>query len=346
MAAAAAILKAIARTLGRDLRSLQAIQGNNFFWMIALIMYQQPGSGLFPLLILGVLVILPFTAEPLRKIPPERFALWPLSRGQKAAVRAGSIALSPIVWIAAAILIWTARLEPVLIIVVAALVFEMAGAGVKRLRARVPHANLLRIVPRFGGAVGHLFRKDLRQMLSTLDPYVASALAVSGWAYRFLATAPEPAAFPILSVMVAVALSTSAQSLFGLDGETGIMRYRLMPVRGWQILLSKDAAFMAVLCCLVLPLSPLVGMAAGLAAVVAGRRHAMTHPTAQSRWRLTSGVLFPVGFVQMLAMVVIGSAVNGASVYWFIAVLALYAGSLWWQGREWDRKNLTPHSPL
>lgn len=337
MAAVAAILIAIARTLGRDLHSLQAIQGNNFFWLMVLIMYEQPGSALFPLLILAVLVILPFTAEPLRKIPPERLALWPLSGGQRLALRVGSILLSPITWIAAAILIWTAKIAPAATILVAAIVFQAIAAGLKRLRARVPQSNLLRLVPRFGGPIGHLFQKDLRQMLCTLDPYIALLLAVSAWTYRLLATAPEPAAFPVLSVMIAVALSTSAQSLFGLDGEPGMMRYRLMPIRGWQILMSKDLAFIAILSVLVLPLSPLTGIAAGGAALVAGRHQALTQPNAQSRWRLTSGVLFPTGFVQILCMVMTASTVNGANAYWFFGALLLYAASLWWYGREWDR---------
>jgi hypothetical protein len=336
LAAVGAILNAIARTLWRDLRSVQAIQGNNFFWLIALIMYQQPGSGLFPLVILVVLVILPFTAEPLRKIPPERLALWPLSAGQRIALRVGGILLSPIAWIAAAILIWTGKIEPAVTIIAAAIIFGAISVRLKRLRARVPQSNLLRLVPSFRGSVGHLFRKDLRQMLCTLDPYIALLLAVSAWTYRLLATAPEPAAFPVLSVMVALALSTYAQSLFGLDAEPGMMRYRLMPIRGWQLLVSKDLAFMGILGFLVLPLSPLTGIAAGLAALVAGRHHSLAQPSMQPRWRLTSGVLFPIGFVQMLCMVITASAVNGASAYWFLGALLLYAASLWWHGREWD----------
>ena len=337
MAAVAAILNAIARTLGRDLRSLQAIHGNNFFWLMALIMYKQTGSALFPLLILVVLVILPFTAEPLRKIPPERLALWPLSGGQRLALRLGGIVLNPITWIAAAIVIWTAKIEPALTIIGAAIVFQAIAAGLKRLRGRVPQSNLLRLVPRFRGPIGHLFQKDMRQMLCTLDPYIALLLAMSAWAYRLLATAPEPAAFPVLSVMVAVALSTYAQSLFCLDGEPGMMRYRLMPLHGWQILVSKDLAFLGILSCLVLPLSPLTGIAAGLAALGIGRHQALGQPNAQSRWRLTSGVLFPIGFAQILCMVVVASAVNGASAYWFLGALVLYAASLWRCGREWDR---------
>ncbi len=93
MAAVAAILRAVARTVGRDLRSLDAVHGNNFFWILMLIMYQQPSSGIFLGLILLVLLILPFTAEPLRKIPPDRMALWPLSRSERFALRAGSLAL-------------------------------------------------------------------------------------------------------------------------------------------------------------------------------------------------------------------------------------------------------------
>ena len=337
MAAVAAILRAIFRTLVRDLRSLHAVQGNNFFWVVALILYQQPDSAIFLVLILAIVLILPFTTEPLRKIPSDRLALWPLSGAQRVALRAGSLVLSPVFWIAATILIRTATPGLAIGMIIAAIVFQSIAAGLKRLAIWVPQSNPLRLMPGFPGALGQLYPKDLRQMLSTLDPYIAIVLAGSGCAYRFLATAPAPEAFPVLSVMVAIALSTYGQCMFGLDGAAGIMRYRLMPLRGWQIFLSKDLAFLTILSCLVLPLSPAAGVAAGLVALAVGRHHAIAHPTPQGRWRLTSGALFPIGVIQMISMVVIGASVYGTSSYWFFAALLVYFVSLWWHGRAWEK---------
>ena len=54
-------------------------------------------------------------------------------------------------------------------------------------------------------------------------------------------------------------MSSYAQCLFGLDGEGGRSRYRLLPVRGWQLLLAKDAAFLIVLLPLTLTVAILPG---------------------------------------------------------------------------------------
>jgi len=73
-----------------------------------------------------------------------------------------------------------------------------------------------------------------------------------------------------MTVLVVVALSSYAQCLFGLDGAGGWSRYRLLPLRGWQILAAKDAAFLLVTAVLVAPLAPLAGMGAALVALAMG----------------------------------------------------------------------------
>lgn len=337
MAAVAAILRAVARMVGRDLRSLDAVHGNNFFWILMLMAYQQPSSAIFLGLILAVLLILPFSAEPLRKIPPDRLALWPLTRNERFALRAGSLALSPIFWIAAALFIWTAQPGPAAAVILLAVAVQVIARLLNRVVSNLPARNLPRLIPQFPGSLGHLFSKDFRQMLHTLDPYIALLLALSGALYRFLASAPTPEAFPILAVMVAVALSTYAQSLFALDGENGLMRYRLMPLRGWQIFLSKDLAFLAVLALLELPLDLRTGITAGLMALAMGRHQSLQPPNPQLRWRLTSGALFPTGLIQVVAMASVSAAVNGSSAWYFAGALLVYGAALWWYGRVWDK---------
>ncbi len=76
-------------------------------------------------------------------------------------------------------------------------------------------------------------------------------------AYRVFGPALPPEAFMAMTVLVVGAMSSYAQCLFGLDGEGGLSRYRLLPVRGWQLLLAKDAAFLAVVIPLTLPLAVL-----------------------------------------------------------------------------------------
>ena len=109
-------------------------------------------------------------------------------------------------------------------------------------------------LPSFPGPLNHLIRKNLRGMLSTLDFYVALLLSVAALAYRTWGMKLSAEALMPMTLLIIVALSSYAQCLFGLDGESGLDRYRLLPVSGWQVLLAKDAAFMALAMLLVLPL--------------------------------------------------------------------------------------------
>ena len=168
-------------------------------------------------------------------------------------------------------------------------------------------------------------------MFSVLDVYVAVLLSIGGAAYRFAASHPDPAAFPILAMLVALALSTYAQSLFGLDSASATTRYRAMPLRGWRILWAKDAAFLGILLVLVLPLSPLPGMTFGLAALAIGHIPSVYLRLPQMRWRFTSGRLI-FGIAQVLAATAL--AFNGliviAATGWAVSLYACgrrYTGS-------------------
>ena len=77
MAGLRAILTALARAVWRDLRSLNSLAGNNFFLFIVLLLRYQPSSALFFVMILGILLLGPLSADPLRKSP--RIG-WPCGR--------------------------------------------------------------------------------------------------------------------------------------------------------------------------------------------------------------------------------------------------------------------------
>ena len=136
--------------------------------------------------------------------------------------------------------------------------------------ARGPAWSVARFVPRIPGRIGALVSANLREMLTLLDPYLALLISLSATAWRFFGKA-DPAALPILALLVAVAISTYAQCLFALETASGMTRYRLLPLRGWQILIAKDVAFLGLLLLLTLPLDPRAGMAFGLAALAIGR---------------------------------------------------------------------------
>jgi hypothetical protein len=331
VAGIASVLRALGRAVWRDLRTLQSISGNNFFLLVLLLM-QQMESALFFLLILGVLVLFPLSADPLRKIPEDRLGLWPLSSKQMVAIRVGSVVFSPVAWITVGLVVATQR-------VAVAAWFLLAAVLVQVLMAVAARLSGWGETGRFGLAwcPNLLVRKNLRQMLSTLDPYIALILTLAVVCYRVFSKAVDPAAFPVLTVVVVLSLSTYAQCLFGLDGPPGMGRYRLMPIRGWQVLLAKDVAFLMVAIPLVLPLRPLAGLGAASVALAIGHHTSVLQPIAQQRWRFTSGVVVPNGLVQAFFLVSAGVTVDRQGPQFLILCGAAYLGSLWYYGRVWEK---------
>ena len=282
-------------------------------------------------MLLCLLLLFPMSSDPLSLIPPERLASWPLRRWQRVALRLASLGLSPVIWLVALILWKTASLSLAAVVLALAVLAQL----IKTRKGRP-----LRLVPRIPGRLGGVVRLSLREMLSVLDVYLALVLSLAATAYRLFADRPNPAAFPILSFLVGLALSTYAQSLFGLDLGAGMTRYRLLPLRGWEILLAKDAAYLGVLLILVLPLSPAAGLTFGIAALAIGHHTSVCAPMPQYRWRFAGGrVAF--GAAQTIAGVILGFAAQQRGV-WVLGLTALvWCASLVWYGRRWDRSTGT-----
>jgi len=336
VAGIAPILAALARVIWRDLRTFSTLTGNNFFLVVAFIMIQQVQSGLFFIALLGILLLVPLAGDPMRKIPPDRLTLWPLTRSQRIALRLSSPALTPLVWLAIPFLFRAARIPVALAMIAAALLIQVLLAAWRHIMARRPPLNPFRAIPKPPGKLGRLMQKDGRQFLTVLDPYVALLLCLACIIYRLTARILDPEAGVILSLLVALALSTQAQSLFGLDLPWGMLRYRLLPLQGREILLAKDAAFLAILLILVLPLAPLPGLAAGLVALGIGHHDSVLRPMPQHRWRFIGGAIFPTGFFQVILMMATGVAVARQSLWYFAGATAFYLASLWYYGRRWD----------
>lgn len=336
MAGIAAVLSAVARAQWRDLRSLQSIAGNNFFLFVLLLM-QDPKSAEFFVILIGTLVLFPLSADPLRTVPPDRLLLWPFRRSQLAVIRIASLALSPIVWIVVLLMLRTAKLRPVLEISAALGLIQAILLASNYWRRRLPQWNVLRLVPQFPGSFGQLVQKDMRQMLCTLDVYMGLLLALVGISYRWIYSSPDPAAIPVLTLVVVLAFSTFAQCLFGLDG-AGIARYQLMPIAGWRILLAKDVAWLLLLAPLVIGLSPITGITGGLVALGVGHHASVRKPVAQLRWRFTSGRLLPVGIVQVVAMFAAGIAYHRSGLWWSAGSVGFWLVSVFGYGLIWDRQ--------
>ncbi|MDQ6664441.1 MAG: hypothetical protein M3Z23_08610 [Acidobacteriota bacterium] len=333
MAGFAALVKALATAFWRDLRTLNSVATNNFFLFCFLLLQN---SGVFLQVILGLILLFPLTTDPLRKIPAGRLDLWPVSALQRAALRIASIWLSPAAWITIGLLLWAARPAMGLRFLVLAVSFHVAGLAFSFVPAFDPRMNPLRRVPAFPGQVGGLIRKNAREMLTILDVYAAIVVSLSGLIYRFAGRNPEPDAFFGLALMVVLALSSYAQCLFGLDSEGGFKRYQLLPLRGWQILLSKDIAFLLLLFVLALPLSLSTALAGGLAALTVGHHTTVRIPVPQAPWRFTGSPSIGISIVQTVAMFGAGGAAYRVSSLVLAPCAAVYLASLWFYGRELD----------
>jgi hypothetical protein len=334
LAAIRAILSALAGAVQRDLGTFQSIAGNNFFLFVALVMLQ-PQSGEFLLLLLGLLLLFPLSTDPLARIPADRYALWPLTRLQRLGLRLASVLFSPVIWLAVLMLLLKAHLVQALAFLGFAIAIQISTIFTRNVVHRAPQWNVLLHIPQFPGPLGGLVRNNLRQFLSVLDPYLALLLAAGAVAYRF-SPHPNSSAFPVMALVVSLTLGTYAQCLFGLEFGAGLIRYRLLPLRGWQILLSKDLAFLTILVILVLPLDLIAGITSGFTMLAVGHHISVRERLPQRRWRFTGGQLLPAGAVQTFGGSALGFAAYQNGLLYFAIALVAWAGSLYLYGRAWD----------
>jgi hypothetical protein len=332
MARVSAILKALAVAYRRDWTAFQSLAGNNFFLATVFFLGK---AGSFIYLILGLVLLFPLSTDPMRKIPASRLALWPLEQRERRLLRALSPWINPLTWVIAGLAIWT--VGRTMTVGLWGLIAGIFAAGF--LLSDLPFApaqGLWRGVPNLPGRLNQLVRKNLREILSTLDFYCALILSLSAIGFRVARAAMPAEAYMGMTLLVVLALASYAQSLFGLDGEGGLSRYRLLPLRGWHLLAAKDAAFLLVTLALTLPLAPLVGAGTACVALAVGHSPSVHQPRRQSRWRFSTGASIMNGIVQIVLMAMAASTIFTNPV----AVLLCVAGglaSLWWYGREMEK---------
>jgi hypothetical protein len=291
---------------------------------------------MFVYLVLALILLFPLSSDPLRTVPPERLALWHLTRGERLALRAGALAMNPLSWIMGALLFiglrgnfdWTLAAVLVGMLGLSLFMPTIAGSAFDILR---------RCVPAFGGWFSVLVAKDLRQLLSVLDVYCAFVVSAAGLVFRIVDRSVPSEALLAISILVMLALSSYAQSFFGLDG-AAIVRYRLMPLRGWQVLASKDAAFLVVALLLTAPLAPLAGMSAAFVALAVGHAPTVYELREQRRGRFSTGASFGNGMVQAVAMAFAAGATSRVSVLFVVPCVVGEIFSLWWYGRVIDSR--------
>jgi hypothetical protein len=333
MARPFAILKALALAYRRDWTAFQSLAGNSFFLIMAVLLRQ---AGAFVYLVMGLVLLFPLSTDPLRKIPPSRLALWPLERRERWILRLASPWINPLTWGLAGLAVWGAG-RTMTVGLWAAIAGLVAGAFLISAVPLPGGAGMWRRMPQFPGPLNQLVRKNLREILSALDFYCALILSMAVLAYRVFGPALPREAFLAMTVLVVGAMSSYAQCLFGLDGEGGLSRYRLLPVRGWQLLLAKDAAFLAVAILLTLPLGVLPGTGAALVALAVGHAPAVEHPRPQTRWRFSTGGALGNGAIQLVALAMTASAISSTSTWFLAPAVAAWALSVWWYGRDVER---------
>jgi hypothetical protein len=336
MARTIGLIKGMVLSRMRDFHSLNSTFSNNFVVFALVLFGLQPKDNYFLSILIGLLLFIPLCLESLVNVPEERFLLLPLTLPNVLAIRIVGLLLSPPLWIALVLLLvggarlrWTAYLViPVAIFVNFAFLFG------HWLVMRSPWSNPVRWVPALPGSTGGLVRKNIRELFCTLDIFLALALSLLGTLYRLLTTEPSTDAGFGCSVLIVLACSTYTQSLFTTEGPSGLERYRLMPIRGWNLLLAKDLAFLGILFILTLPHSPVSGLAGGMGALIVGHFASVGRKDMQARWRFTAGKSAGLGLLQVVALFASAILCFRVSPLWLILLAAGLMGSMFFHGRE------------
>lgn len=327
-----AVLRAVGRCFWRELQSHRSLAGQNFFLFVLFVAYQQPQSAAFFSLIVGAIVLFSVATDPLAKLPAARKQTWPLETGQWTTVRLGSLLFTPLSFVAV-FLAWKADWGGVIALAGVVGIRLLAGQFASRVPQFGWRAWLLRI-PSPPGWFGLLMRMHWRAMAQTLDLYMAVLLAVATACYRFSGHTLPDRARTVIALLIVLALSTQTQVLLKMDGP-GFMRYRYWPLRGWKILLAKDAALLLVLVILTLLTDPLAGMAGGVAALTVGHHRSVRPASAQMPWRFTQGSL-GLGALQIIAIFL--SGMTAKEVWWTAPIcVGMLMLSVLVYGWIWDR---------
>jgi hypothetical protein len=335
------ILGAIARATRRRLGTFSALKVNNFFLVIALILYSASQSHVEPtsvypfLLFLFFVLLFPLSSDPLDQVPRSRLGLWPITTRERIALRLASVALSPVLWLIVLMML-VRRIRPALAIAFITLaigvqVIAVVGRTVFRI---APSHSALKLVPPFPG----LIRLSLRQMLTSLDVYLALVLSLCSCAYRWFAPKPDPAAFPILAILIALAAGCYAQCLFGRDLESSAMtRYRVFPIRGRAILWAKGLAFLLITFLLTAPVHLVAGLTYGFAALAFGHHASIIHAAPLRAWRFSGSRVY-IGVIQGVFGIMLAFAAAERGLAYLAASIALYVASLLLYGWLWDQR--------
>lgn len=342
MARFLALVVLLKKLVLKELSSLSSVRFNNFLFSILFIMSARGGGPkvafwstlLFQIVLLAPLLVT-FSVDTQHRLPPERVATWPVTRTQRLLLSSVSFALNPIFVVLFFVYLFWMGLAAGLFFVLLALIVHGTVYAVGRLpfELRTPAGlNISRTPLKVGGIAQEMWR----ELQGTLDFWTALLLAVSGTLYRLFGRAPEPEAFPILSLFVGIAMSTIGQRMLRLDEGRALLRYRLLPIAGWKLLVTLDMTFLIPLAIMVSLLSLRTGIAFGLVAIAVGRYPSLRQRANQRRWRFVGGdPRFGVAQILLGGLAGIGAARTGLWV--LVVAFAVYVVSIFWGELLWKR---------
>ncbi len=313
----------------RDWGTLSSFQGNNLFTLGIALLFLGAGSFLFfAMVLMGLVLIFPASASILRKIPEERWSVWPLRKNEKLFLQLAGIAMNPLIWLVILLVLW-GKVSWEILLTIAMMPFIGFLLTVSKVSVCFP--AWLRL-PSFPWRLNQLLRKNLREISSTLDFYCASGFALVSALVRLNGNLPDEALLP-LSLLIVLIMSTYAQNLFGLDGAGGMVRYSLLPVQGWMLLVAKDVVVLMVVFLLTLSLNLIAGMCAALMMLAVGHAASVRKPIDQMRWRFQSGGSFASGILQMLLLIFAGFSAGHFGVVFLVPCAILYFLSISYCGK-------------
>ncbi len=327
-----------------ELSSFSSVRFNNFLFSILFIMSagfesSAPKAAFWSTLFFQIVLLAPllvtFSVDTQHRLPPERVATWPLTRTQRLLLSAVSFVLNPFFIVLFFVYLFWMGLAAGIFFLLLALIIHASVYAVSRLpfELRMPAGLSISRTPlKFGGIAQEMWR----EISGTLDFWAALFIAVSGTLYRLFGHAPDPEAFPILSLFVGIAMSTIGQRMLRLDEGRALLRYRLLPIAGWKLLVTLDMTFLISLTVMVSFLSLRTGVAFGLVAIAVGRYPSLRQRANQRRGRFVGGdPRFGVAQIVLGGLAGIGAARIGL---WVVAVAsALYLVSVFWGDLLWRR---------
>ena len=346
MAQILALLALLKKLMLRELGSFSSVRFNNFLFSILFILSAQ-GSGaakaafwstlFFQIVILAPLLVT-CSVDTQHRLPAERVATWPVTGIQRLLLSCLSFVLNPFfIVLFVGYLFWMGPAAGLFFVLLALIVHGMVFA-IGRLPFKLMWAaglNVSRTPLKAGGIAQEMWR----ELQGTLDFWTALLIAVSGTLYRLFGRSPEPEAFTILSLFVGIAMSTIAQRMLRLDEGRALLRYRLLPIAGWKLLVTLDMTFLISLAVMVSFLSLRTGVAFGLVAIAVGRYPSLRQRANQRRWRFVGGdPRFGVAQILLGGLAGIGAARAGL---WVLGIaFAFYVVSVFWGELLW-RRSLT-----